>query len=113
MMNAVSVIVAVMAATSIAAPAMAEPAMQPPMNDFYEAFYTCESGAFLVSYDSETPESATLTTSDKNKKYQLKRAPAPTGVKFAGDTAKFWTDGKTVQVEGTAAPLKNCKMKGR
>jgi membrane-bound inhibitor of C-type lysozyme len=108
-MNALSVIAAAAAAGAIAAPARAETQMQPPMNDFYEAFYTCEGGAFLVSYDSETPASATLTTSDKNKKYQLKRASAPTGVKFAGDTAKFWTDGKTVQVEGTAAPLRNCK----
>jgi len=112
-MHALSVIAAVIAVSAISAPARAEPAKQPPMNDFYEAFYTCESGAFLVSYDSDTPESATLTTSDKNKKFVLKRTPAPTGFQFTGGAAKFWTDGKTVTVEGAALPFRNCKMKGR
>ncbi len=54
----------------------AETQMQPPMNDFYEAFYTCESGgAFLVSYDfRDAGQRYPDSTSDKNKKYQLKRA---------------------------------------
>ena len=77
-MNTLSAIAAALAAGAIAAPAGAETQMQPPMNDFYEAFYTCESGgAFLICCNSETPASATLTTS-KNKKYQLKRGtPRP------------------------------------
>jgi len=109
-MSALSVSAAAFAASVIATSAMAaDPAPRPPMNDFYEAFYTCESGAFLVSYDSDTPASATITTSGKNKRYLLKRTTAPTGVKFAGETAKFWTDGKTVAVEGVDAPLRNCK----
>ena len=112
-MSAWSVAAGVFAAGALAAPAMGEPAQQPPMNDVYEAFYTCEGGAFLVSYDSETPEKATLTTNLKNKKYEMKRTAAQTGVKFAGDAARFWTDGKTVTLEGTETPLKNCKMKGR
>ena len=112
-MSAWSVSAAILAAGAIAAPAMADPAPQPPMNDFNEAFYNCEGGAFLVSYDSETPENATLTTNLKNKKYQLKRAPAPSGFKFSSAAARFWTDGKTVTIEGTESPLRNCKMKGR
>src|SRR4051794_22399168 len=91
-----SISAVVLAASLIAAPATAETAVQPPMNDFYEAFYNCEGGAFLVSYDSDTPERATVTTNLKAKKYELKRTPAPTGVKFAGAAAKFWTDGKSV-----------------
>jgi membrane-bound inhibitor of C-type lysozyme len=113
-MSALPMSAAVLAASLIATPAMAaDPAPQPPMNDFYEAFYNCDGGAFLVSYDSETPEHATLTTNLKVKKYELKRAPAPSGFKFASDAARFWTDGKTVTIEGTETPLKNCKMKGR
>jgi membrane-bound inhibitor of C-type lysozyme len=111
-MSAWSVIAGIFAAGAMAAPAMADPPVQPPMNDFYEAFYTCEGGAFLISYDSETPEKATLTTNLKAKKYELKRAPAPSGVKFSGEALRFWTDGKTVTVEGAETPLKNCKMKG-
>ncbi|HEX2816736.1 MAG TPA: MliC family protein [Phenylobacterium sp.] len=92
---------------------MAQQTMQPPMNDFYEAFYNCEGGAFLVSYDSDMPERATVTTNLRAKKYELKRAPTATGVKFSGEAARFWTDGKTVTLEGTETPLKNCKIKGR
>lgn len=113
-MSALSVSVAVLAACLIATPAMAaDPVPQPPMNDFYEAFYNCDGGAFLVSYDSETPEHATLTTNLKTKKYELKREPAPSGFKFVSNAARFWTDGKTVTIEGADIPLKNCKMKGR
>jgi membrane-bound inhibitor of C-type lysozyme len=113
-MSALPVSAAALAASVIATSAMAaDPAPRPPMNDFYEAFYNCDGGAFLVSYDSETPEHATLTTNLKAKKYVLTRAPAPTGFKFASSATRFWTDGKTVTVEGTETPLKNCKMKGR
>jgi membrane-bound inhibitor of C-type lysozyme len=112
-MSALSVGAAVLAASLIAAPAMAQQTMQPPMNDFYEAFYNCEGGAFLISYDSDMPQRATVTTNLKAKKYEMTRRPSATGVKFSNDAARFWTDGKTVTMEGTETPLKNCKMKGR
>lgn len=112
-MNALPAVAAVLAAGLIATPAIADPPMQPPMNDFYDAFYTCDGGAFLVSYDSDMPTSATLTTSDNNKKYTLKRVPAPSGFQFSGDAAKFWTDGKTVTTEGAVAHFRNCKLKPR
>jgi len=95
-----------------AAPSMAAPSLQPPMNDFNQAFYICQNNtAFIVSYDAAEPETATLTTSNNNKSYALKRAPAPTGVQFSGDAVKFWTDGKTVQVQGTATHYQDCKIK--
>jgi membrane-bound inhibitor of C-type lysozyme len=112
-MSAWSVIAGLVAAGAIAAPATAQTAAQPPMNDFNQAFYTCDGGAFLISYDSETPEHATVTTNLKNKTYELKRTTAPTVVKFAIEAARFWTDGKTATLDGSDAPLKNCKMKGR
>lgn len=89
----------------------ADIAMQPPMNGFNDAYYVCDGAAFLISYDSETPTKATLTTSDHNKAYELKRTESPTGVAFAGGAAKFWTDGKTVTVTGPASKFTNCKRK--
>jgi membrane-bound inhibitor of C-type lysozyme len=98
-----------MAATSATAAARS---MQPPMNDFDFAFYTCDgAGAFQVSYDSETPKTATLTTNENNKRYVLNRQPSADGVQFAGGAAKFWTDGRKVVVEGAARPLQNCRRK--
>jgi hypothetical protein len=83
---------------------------QPPMNQFDFAFYTCDNqGSFQISYDSETPKTATLTSNQHNKQYALVRKPGADGIQFAGDGAKFWTDGKKVVVEGTAARLENCK----
>jgi membrane-bound inhibitor of C-type lysozyme len=108
-MRALSVSAAVFAAGLIAAPAMAQQTMQLPMNDFYEAFYTCENGAFLVSYDSDMPTTATLTSSPNNKHFVLKRSPSATGAQFSNGADKFWTDGRTVTLDGADLRFKNCK----
>jgi membrane-bound inhibitor of C-type lysozyme len=85
---------------------------QPPMDQFNNAFYTCDAGgAFLMSYDSAKPNGATMTTSNNNKKYSLKRTDASDGVQFTDGTVKFWTDGKKVTVQGTQVPLQNCATK--
>lgn len=111
-MRVLSLVGAGLAAGLVWAPPTAAAPAQPPMNDFNEAFYTCDNGAaFAVSYDSTTPSTATLTASGVAQPYALKRTPSDTGAQFTGGTAKFWTDGKTVVVQGTPAPLKNCKMK--
>ncbi len=100
----------VLAAGVIGGPARAD--AKPPMNDFNEAFYVCEGDHnFLISYDSDTPTAATLKSND-DKTYALKRTTADNGAAFAGDGAKFWTDGKGVTVEGTATRLLACKRKG-
>lgn len=92
--------------------AMAAKSMTPPMDDFNNAFYTCDAGgAFLISYDSDKPESASLTTSNNSKRYELKRTPVETGAQFSGETVKFWTDGTTVTVVGTEVALLNCVRK--
>ena len=97
-----------MSCGAIAAPA-AKP-MQPPMNSFDFAFYTCDDGkAFQVSYDSDTPTVATINTS--NKQYVLNRQPADDGAKFTKGAARFWTDGRKVEIEGTATRLQNCRRK--
>jgi membrane-bound inhibitor of C-type lysozyme len=83
--------------------------MQPPMNNFDFAFYTCDNGAFQISYDSETPTAATMTTSDNNRQYELTRKPPGDGVQFSNGAARFWTDGRKVVVEGTKDRLENCK----
>jgi membrane-bound inhibitor of C-type lysozyme len=99
-------------AASIAAPAWAQSPVQPPMDSLNNAYYLCDDGAFLMSYDDNPPQNATMTTSDDNKQYALKRAAdANGGVQFSGDGASFWTDGKTVVVGGTPRPFRNCKMK--
>lgn len=100
-----------LAAMAAAGSAAAADAMQPPMNEFNDAYYLCDGAAFLISYDSETPTKATLTTSDHNKAYELKRAESPTGVTFTDGTLKFWTDGKTVTVAGSPAKFTNCRRK--
>jgi len=82
------------------------------MNSFYEAFYTCDGGAaFNMSYDSDQPTKVEMTANDGSKPVELKREPSPSGVTFAAGAAKFWTDGKTVQVEGAKSAFKNCRMK--
>ncbi|MGH3426590.1 MAG: MliC family protein [Mycobacteriales bacterium] len=92
--------------------AIADPPAQPPMNTFDFAFYDCAAGgAFQVTYDSDTPKTATMTTNDDNKQYVLTRIDVANGVAFSSGPTKFWTDGKSVAVEGTSKPLKNCKMK--
>jgi membrane-bound inhibitor of C-type lysozyme len=97
-----------MAASAAAA---ASGPMQPPMNNFDFAFYTCDGGAFQIAYDSTAPKSATLTTNDDNKQYVLARQPVANGVQFASGAAKFWTNGQKVVVDGTAPPLRDCRMK--
>ena len=99
-------------AAAIAAPAGAAGApMQPPMNDFNDAYYLCDGTAFLIAYDSETPTKAKLTTSNHNKEFELTRTQSPSGVAFEGGPVKFWTDGKTVTVAGTPDKFTNCKRK--
>jgi membrane-bound inhibitor of C-type lysozyme len=112
-MNTLPFVPAVLAAGSIATIAIAAPPrMQPPMNQFDFAFYTCDgAGAFQVTYDSDTPTVATLTTNDKNKQYVLTRRRTAGGAQFSNGAASFWTDGRKVVVDGTATPLQNCKMK--
>jgi hypothetical protein len=96
--------------SGLATVAAAAPKMQPPMNSFDFAFYTCDAGgAFQITYDSDTPTSATLTTNDHNKQYTLMRRPIAEGVQFANGEARFWTDGKKVVVDGTRPSLANCK----
>jgi len=88
----------------------AEP--KPPMNSFDQAFYRCDAGeAFMISYDSEQPQSAEMVTNSDNRHYQLKRTNAATGVQFSGAAAKFWTDGKSVVAEGAKGAFHNCKIK--
>ena len=99
------------AGPALAADPPAEPA--PPMNDFYQAFYHCDGGgAFSINYDSDQPAKAEMTMNDGSKPYELKRAAASaSGFEFTAGAAKFWTDGKTVVVEGTKTAFKNCKIK--
>lgn len=95
-------------------PALAQPAapMQPPMNDFTQAFYRCDGGlAFMMSYDGDQPATADMMTNDDGKHYALKRTASQSGVQFSGGGARFWTDGKSVVVEGTKSSFKNCRMK--
>ena len=93
-------------------PAIAQAPAQPPMNAFDYAFYDCADGAaFQITYDSDTPKTATMTTNDAGKQYQLTRSDAPDGIVFANGDTRFWTNGKTVVVQGTSKPLKNCKLK--
>lgn len=99
------------AAAVVSGPAMAAPLAQPPMNDFNDAYYICGDAAFQVSYDSNTPQTATVTTSSDNKSYELKRTPSDDGVSFAAGGVSFWTDGKSGSVAGAGAPLKNCRLK--
>ena len=63
-----------------------------------------KQGAFQVTYDSEAPRVATLTTNDNNKQYVLNRRPVADGAQFSSSAARFWTDGRKVVVEGTAEP---------
>jgi membrane-bound inhibitor of C-type lysozyme len=113
-MNALPMVCAALSLGLVAAPARAQPAAtsQPPMNDFTQAFYRCDGGlSFMMSYDSEKPTTADMATNDDGRRYVLKRTTAASGVQFSGGGARFWTDGKTVVVEGTKASFKNCKVK--
>jgi hypothetical protein len=112
-MNAVRVVCAVLALGVAGSPALSQTApMKAPMNDFNQAFYRCDGGgSFMMSYDSDDPTKAEMNGNDGAKPHELKRVPAANAVEFAGGGVKFWTDGKTVVVEGAKAPFKNCKMK--
>jgi|GEM_PF-2957436 len=112
-MRAISIVCAGFALGFAATPTLAATPAQPPMNEFDQAFYTCESGgAFMMTYDSDQPTKVEMTTNSDNKRYDLKRTESAAGVEFKGPGARFWTDGKTVVVEGTTVSFKSCKMKG-
>jgi membrane-bound inhibitor of C-type lysozyme len=90
----------------------AGPLKQPPMTAFYTAYYTCEdNNNFTVSYDSRSPKTATVTTSNDNKQYVLPRKPSSDGVQFAADGVKFWTDGDKVTIEAPDLQFSGCKLK--
>jgi membrane-bound inhibitor of C-type lysozyme len=111
-MRAIPIVCAAFALCLTAAPTLADTPMQPPMTEFNQAFYTCEGGgAFMMSYDSEQPTTAEMTNNADGKHHQLKRTQAASGVEFKGAAMRFWTDGKTVVVEGASAPFKNCRKK--
>jgi len=111
-MTTLTVVPAGLAMGCIAAGAMAAAPMRPPMNDFNFAFYTCDGqGAFQITYDSDAPKVATMTTNDNNKQYVLTRRRVAEGAQFSDGAARFWTDGRKVVVEGTATRLENCKRK--
>lgn len=116
-MSGLRIVCVVLLLGSAAVPAMAQPSppaaqMKPPMNDFGQAFYRCDAGgSFMMSYDGDDPAKAELSGNDGAKPHELKRAQAKDGVEYTGGGVRFWTDGKTVVVDGTKAPFKNCKMK--
>ena len=111
-MNIGHIAVFALAAGLAAGSATAAGEAQPPMDSFNGAFYTCEDGgAFMVSYDSETPETATVTTNSDNKRYQLKRTPSSGGVEFTDGRVKFSTVGKTGLLQGTSTHFQNCRTK--
>jgi len=96
------------AATSDASAAPA----QPPMGQFLGAYYTCDQGhAFQVSYNSTAPTVATVTTSNHNARYQLKRVDAGGGPQFSNGSVSVAVSGDTAQVQGTAISLTGCKLK--
>jgi hypothetical protein len=113
-MNAVRVVCAVIALGVGGSPALAQTGpMKVPMNDFNQAFYRCEAGgSFMMSYDADDPAKAEMAGNDGAKPHELKRVPTSNAVEFTGGGVKFWTDGKTVVVEGAKAPFKNCKKAG-
>ena len=95
-----------------AGPALAQPApLQPPMNDFDQAFYRCDGGeAFMMTYDADQPTAAEMVTNSDQRHYKLKRSDSKGGVEFSGAGVRFWTDGKTVAGETPKAAFKNCKI---
>ena len=111
-MKTFPILCAALASAAVAGSALAAPDAQPPMNQFSQAFYRCDNGgAFMMSYGSNAPQQAQMTTSNDNKTYELKRTPAATGVEFSGGKIVFWTDGKAVRVQGTQLTFRNCKTK--
>ena len=112
-MYALRLTCAVGALVLAAGPALGQPAPpQPPMNDFYQAFYRCDGGEnFMMTYDTDTPQKAEMVTNSDQRHYELKRTTPASGVGFSGGPAKFWTDGKAVNVETAKGAFKNCKTK--
>ncbi len=112
-MRVLSMIAGALGGFLVAPSASADTPIQPPMNSFGLGLLQLRPGvrSFQMSYDSDTPTAATMTTNDNNKTYELKRTDSPTGVTFAAGPTKFWTDGKTVQVQGTSQSMINCKLK--
>ncbi len=101
-----------LAAVAIGSAAVADSPMQPPMINFRQAFYTCDNGgAFMISYDGNPAARATVTTSNDNKHYPLKRTKVASGIELDGGGVKFWTDAKTVTVDGTQTVFRNCQVK--
>ena len=97
---------------SASTPAFAASPAQPPMDQFHSAFYRCDAGgAFSMSYNAAKPSKASMTTSNDNHRYELKRAKVSEGVQFTDGKVVFWTDGKMVRVDGTIIPLSNCSTK--
>lgn len=54
-----------------------------------------------------------MTTNDNNKEYVLTRTDAASGVTFANGSTRFWTDGKTVEVEGTRQDVQRVQVKAQ
>jgi membrane-bound inhibitor of C-type lysozyme len=108
-------VVGLAAGSALAQPPPAPAAgAQPPMNDFYQAFYRCDGGgAFSLTYDSDQPTKVELAANDGSKPVELKRATTASGFEFTAGGSKFWTDGKSVKVEDAKGALNNCKMKAK
>jgi membrane-bound inhibitor of C-type lysozyme len=86
--------------------------VQPPMGDFDAAYYSCDQGqGFQISYDSKSPASATVTTSDNNARHQLKRVSAASGPEFSDGTVTVSVTSQGAQVKGTQVALTGCKLK--
>ena len=111
-MKTLPLVAACLACGLVATSAWAASGPQPPMNDFNFAFYICDGGAsFMMAYDANPPTGAAITTNDDNRTRQLKRVPDDTGARFQGEGVTFWTDGKSVRVQGTQKPYPNCRLK--
>jgi hypothetical protein len=85
---------------------------QPPMGQFLGAYYTCDQGgSFEISYDSKSPKVATITTSNNDHRYQLKRVAGATGPQFSNGTVNVSVSADGAQVQGTTVSLTDCKLK--
>lgn len=85
---------------------------QPPMGQFLGAYYTCDQGqAFEISYDSANPKGATVTTSNNDARYMLKRVAGAAGPQFSNGAVSISVTGDNAQVQGTAIKLTDCKLK--
>ncbi len=104
----ISIAAAVAAASGTALAASAEP----PMGQFNGAFYACDQGqAFQLSYDAPAAKIATLTTSNNNHRYNLKRVSSSAGPQFSDGTVSVSISGEGATVQGTQLKLTGCKLK--